>query len=269
MDENTWLSTTDLDAMAVFIKGKISARKARLFEVACCRRVWDLISEERCQLLMEECERSGGIQFIEKSGGTPRSCRDAVELAEKAADGGVAKADLDKAREAADAFHIPAQFYAACYDECWGPYNQQLMASGDAATAVATACMQDRTMPWAANHAARAVARIKDTNPRFEYDGTQMDAAERAAQCDLLRDIAGNPFRPTLFSLVGRDAWNDDALLKIAQSIYDERAFDRLPALADALEDVGCADAELLGHFRSQKEHARGCWALDIVLGKK
>jgi hypothetical protein len=51
-------------------------------------------------------------------------------------------------------------------------------------------------------------------------------------------------------------------------AIYDERAFDRLPVLADALEDAGCADADLLGHLRGPGPHVRGCWAVDLILGK-
>jgi hypothetical protein len=55
---------------------------------------------------------------------------------------------------------------------------------------------------------------------------------------------------------------------KLARSIYDTRDFDRLAVLADALEDAGCTDAELLGHLRGPGPHVRGCWALDKVLGK-
>ena len=51
-------------------------------------------------------------------------------------------------------------------------------------------------------------------------------------------------------------------------SIYDQRAVNRLPLLADALEDAGCTDADLLGHLRSPGPHVRGCWAVDLVLGK-
>jgi hypothetical protein len=64
-------------------------------------------------------------------------------------------------------------------------------------------------------------------------------------------------------------AWNGGTVRNLAQSIYDERAFDRLPVLADALEDAGCADADLLGHLRGPGPHARGCWAVDRILGKE
>jgi len=63
-------------------------------------------------------------------------------------------------------------------------------------------------------------------------------------------------------------AWNDGAIPKIAQVIYDNRAFDHLPLLADALEDAGCDDADILSHCRTPGEHVRGCWVVDLLLGK-
>jgi hypothetical protein len=62
--------------------------------------------------------------------------------------------------------------------------------------------------------------------------------------------------------------WRDGAATNLAQIIYESFAFDRLPHLADALEHAGCTDAELLGHLRSPGPHVRGCWAVDLVLGK-
>ena len=56
---------------------------------------------------------------------------------------------------------------------------------------------------------------------------------------------------------------------KLAQGIYDDRAFDRLPVLADALEEAGCTNAEILAHCREPGPHVRGCWALDLLLGKE
>ena len=82
-----------------------------------------------------------------------------------------------------------------------------------------------------------------------------------------LREIFGNPFRATPISSSWL-AWNDGAIRKMAQSIYDDRAFDRLPLLADALEDAGCADADILSHCRTPGEHVRGCWVVDLLLGK-
>src|SRR5262249_23500172 len=62
--------------------------------------------------------------------------------------------------------------------------------------------------------------------------------------------------------------WNGHALVKTAHGIYEERAFERLPILADALEDAGCDDADILRHCRELGEHVRGCWVVDLLLGK-
>ena len=63
--------------------------------------------------------------------------------------------------------------------------------------------------------------------------------------------------------------WLTPNVVMLAQAIYDERAFDRLPALADALEEVGCHDTHILGHCRQPGQHVRGCWVVDLVLGKE
>jgi hypothetical protein len=93
-------------------------------------------------------------------------------------------------------------------------------------------------------------------------------AREYGIQCALLRDIIGNPFRPPMPLPHGALAWNEGTLRRIAQAIYDERAFDRLPVLADALEESGCTDTDILAHGRGGGEHVRGCWVVDLVLAK-
>jgi hypothetical protein len=91
---------------------------------------------------------------------------------------------------------------------------------------------------------------------------------ERAVLAVLLRDLFCNPFRAA--HKVGSSvlAWQQRTVVTIASDIYHGRHFDRLPLLADSLEDAGCTDAELLGHLRGPGPHVRGCWAVDVVLGK-
>ena len=79
-----------------------------------------------------------------------------------------------------------------------------------------------------------------------------------------LRCIFGNPFRPVAFD----PRWRTADVLGLARGIYDDRAFDRLPLLADALMDAGCDEDQLLAHCRSEGPHVRGCWAVDLVLDK-
>jgi hypothetical protein len=81
---------------------------------------------------------------------------------------------------------------------------------------------------------------------------------------DLIHDTIGNPFRPLIFE----PSWLTPTVLALGVIIYAERAFDRLPILADALEDAGCTDTTILDHLRGPGPHSRGCFALDLVLGK-
>ncbi len=81
----------------------------------------------------------------------------------------------------------------------------------------------------------------------------------------IIRDIFGNPFRPVSCD----PAWRTSTAVSLAEGIYADRAFDRLPILADALQDAGCENADILTHLRSDGPHVRGCWALDLVLGKE
>jgi hypothetical protein len=84
-------------------------------------------------------------------------------------------------------------------------------------------------------------------------------------QAAFLRDIFGNPFRPVAFN----PRWRTADAVGLARGIYEERAFDRLPLLADALMDAGCGDDQVLEHCRSEGPHVRGCWVVDLVLGKE
>jgi hypothetical protein len=83
-------------------------------------------------------------------------------------------------------------------------------------------------------------------------------------QAEILRCVAGNPFRRSRFD----PAWHTSDVRAIAAGVYADAAFDRLPILADAFQDAGCTAARLLAHLRSGGPHARGCWAVDLVLGK-
>jgi hypothetical protein len=89
-----------------------------------------------------------------------------------------------------------------------------------------------------------------------------------ATQAALLRDLFGSPFRPPPPLNPAWLSWNGGTVVKLAQAAYDERAFDRLPVLADALEDAGCTAPDILNHCRQPGVHVRGCWVVDLLLGK-
>ncbi|MCI0701576.1 MAG: hypothetical protein L0241_10880 [Planctomycetia bacterium] len=91
-------------------------------------------------------------------------------------------------------------------------------------------------------------------------------AAEFAVQADFVRDIFGNPFRSVIFS----SEWRTDTAVSLARTMYESRDFSLMPILADALQDAGCDNEDILSHCRDANQvHVRGCWVVDLVLGKQ
>ena len=87
---------------------------------------------------------------------------------------------------------------------------------------------------------------------------------QNPAQSALIRDIFGNPFRPVAFA----PAWRTSTAVALAAQMYESREFSAMPILADALQDAGCDSDDVLNHCRSDGPHVRGCWVVDLVLGK-
>lgn len=85
-----------------------------------------------------------------------------------------------------------------------------------------------------------------------------------AKQAAMLRCVFGNPFRPITLN----PSWLTSTVLALANCIYQEKAFDRMPFLADALQDAGCDNEDILNHCRRSGEHVRGCWCVDLILCK-
>ena len=134
----------------------------------------------------------------------------------------------------------------------------ELARAAEEADGVADLAEESRTPGWNAARTAAAAA------------GKAHAAAVRAARCgpydaELLREVLGNPIRPP----AADPAWLTPVALAIAGAAYEERRFDGLPVLADALEEAGCMKEALLAHLRGPGPHVRGCWAVDLVLRKE
>jgi hypothetical protein len=118
-----------------------------------------------------------------------------------------------------------------------------------------------------AGYAVGAVRYVSSSRERQ----TKGEAEERG-QAFLLHDLFGNPFRPVALN----PAWRTPTVLALATAAYDHRILpsgrlepDRLAVLADALEEAGCDNADLLSHLRGNGAHVRGCWAVDLALGRE
>jgi hypothetical protein len=142
--------------------------------------------------------------------------------------------------------------------------------------AAMTACSPDAR--WAARTAASRSADVAlhqawvNETPRQRkrrsQEGRHARRAEVLAQVSLVHDIVGDPFHLCVIDPVWL-AWHEGTIPRIAQRIYDERRFEDMPILADALEDAGCCDEVILTHCRGENSHVRGCWVLDLLLSLK
>jgi hypothetical protein len=115
------------------------------------------------------------------------------------------------------------------------------------------------------NVALASVAPVVRFNGYLALTAANHTDSEFAPYCALLRDIFGNPFRPVAFS----PDWRTDAAVALARRMYEARDFSAMPILADALQDTGCDSAAILDHSRGPGPHVRGCWVVDLVLGKE
>jgi hypothetical protein len=147
-----------------------------------------------------------------------------------------------------------------------GPSDYELMLACDAAEKVT------RTSTGSAAHAPRAAAFAAapwaDSAARGVLTMTPPLLGEPVSgelRCELIRHIVGNPFRTVAIS----PTCLTPTVTKMAVAIYEERVFDRLPILADALEEAGCTEPAMLEHLRGPGPHVRGCWVVDVVLGKE
>jgi hypothetical protein len=196
-------------------------------------------SDRKVRLATVACLR---LQFGE-------SQAEILDTVERYADGSVTLAELHE-----------------CFD-----YRDLLTGSAWALLAAAPPLLARATAPLVSHAASQAASR--------ETAHTAVTAVREAAsavQCRIFRDIFGNPFQPAADVDPNWLAWNHDTVGRLAESAYKERELpsgllfsSRLAFLADALEDAGCTDAELLGHLRGPGTHVRGCWALDLPLEKK
>jgi hypothetical protein len=240
MTEAEWLAADDPTPMLRFLRdsGRASDRKLRWFAVACCRRVWNLLTDERS--------------------------RRAVELAERFADREASPSERKAARSAA----LDATAYAKDPTAAWAA--QRAVAEKVATAVWGTSDSLHAGAPGAVVDAHGEAAYV---NARAAGEDAQVAqgaarTAELLGQACLLRDIFGPlPFRSVSIAAAWV-AWNECTVRRLAEAVYTERAFERMPVLADAMEEAGCDDAEMLAHCRGPGPHTKGCWVVDLLLGR-
>ncbi len=177
--------------------------------------------------------------------------RSAVEVVERYAEGNAERSELDRAAE-------DARFAFELAQNGGVPFSSMVE-------------------PTAHSHAFAALSVYDLAYPALSMSRQWMRGTTEAASCALgrasksaeqvalVRDIFGNPFRPVTFS----PSWRTSTPVALAAQMYESRDFGAMPILADALQDAGCDNADVLGHCRGDSPHVRGCWVVDLVLGKE
>lgn len=230
MDEAGWYECRLLYELLALARARMNDRQRRLFAVACCGRFGHLMAD-------------------------PRS-RAAVDVARRFADGEAGEEERFSAE--ADA----SEAYVAVRD------SRLLLAPA---------------LPWSRQAELLAQAALLCVTPGVYYaedaadcvrwallaaNGWGCEQAEETEQCRLLREIVG----PLPFHEARVEPWwlayNDGAARQLAALIDRDQSFDLMPILADALEEAGCDDERLLKHCRDGGDHVRGCWVIDLLVGR-
>jgi hypothetical protein len=221
--------------MLCFLNRKLSDRKLRLLGVACARALGPLLAD--------------------------RATRGAVTTAERYADGAVSVSVLRRASSAAGGVANRDVGEPADAPRPWPPPELARLAGwGEEAFPPSYGLLLRM-----ASHFVSIVANPYLSAPEVFPEHPYLPH-RRFVSPLLVKDVVGNPFRR---AAAAEPAWRTATVLALGCGIYEERAFDRLAILADALEDAGCTDRAFLDHCRGPGPHVRGCWAVDLLLGKR
>jgi hypothetical protein len=181
---------------------------------------------------------------------TEESHRRAVEVAERFADGRAAEAEREAAFQA-----------LSRSAPLWLGSGQSLARAPLACRLCVGAKAGDNAPLVSLLTAGVAASAASPDEPDCWKEGTRQELTEQAG---LVRCIFGNPFRPVKFD----PHWRTDTAVSLARQMYESRDFTAIPILADAIQDAGCGNADVLDHCRNPGPHVRGCWVVDLVLEK-
>jgi hypothetical protein len=229
MDETEWLECVNPWAMFALVRDRLDARKQRLLACACVRSVWHHLQDERFRAM--------------------------VELGEEYADGRATVEQLEGAERVASAVLRDMDF-------------SRFLREPPLSAMAAARSVGNRTIAERFYEAMRYS--LLSAAPYIPLHSFAPDPEAKKAHtrhiADLFRDIVGNPFRPVSLHPDWL-AWEGGLVRRLAETMYEERRYQDLPVLADALEEAGCDEPEVLAHLRGGGGHARGCWALDLARG--
>jgi hypothetical protein len=267
MGERDWLECTDPNRMLKQLGYLVEGRSPRWYDWLSpwSKPRLDWHGNRKLRLFACACARRVGHLFPSPA------CWQAISSAEGFAEGQVSGAELEQAAEAATAVALEESetAFEATDEPFFHDYLEIMAWEGRSraltAWVAAWAASDPDLVVFGARMASLAAARASGEPGQ---KGGASDREEQLKQCQSLRDLFGNPFRPLSLD----PAWHIPTVMSLAQASYANRLLpsghldpDRLIILSDCLEEAGCTDAEILGHLRGPGPHVRGCWCLDLV----
>jgi hypothetical protein len=258
MTEAEWLASTDYGPMMEFLLHKVSARKKRLLACGCCRVLGAVVADERSRAAVTASERfADGQADLAELNRAGQAAREAWEEKYRRyrdhSSGVTIVSPPGPPAEWTALYHAERSTYAVMYASLASMEDTPPSWDDEGYIGLRTMTVAYWQGPWHAALAAFSASGSKD----ISWPGVA-----------LIHDLFGNPFRPVAFDPTWL-TWNDGVAVKLAQAVYDDHAFDRLPILADALEEAGCGNTDILDHCRQPRVHVRGCWLVDLLLGKE
>ncbi len=273
MTEMEWMTCSHPKPMLLFLREKMSDRKLRLFAVACCRRIWSLLTSEYSRMAVEVAEQFADGLVIEDDLASAWTAAHQEVLRLLPISPASHSENAAESRVNGESFETPNTWAAIASERVvlkthmGRSWLTRAEATAEAAAfALAKAVGKDPEWYGAPGEAGYSQVRWNGKRrPRWVANET---LEEGKAQANLLRDIVGNPFHCVTISPTWL-TWNGGAILKASRTIYQSRAFEQMLELALFLEEAGCSDGVILAHCRDRAEHAKGCWLLDLLLSKE
>ncbi|MGF1583392.1 MAG: hypothetical protein ACFCD0_29070 [Gemmataceae bacterium] len=252
MDEDQWRRSCDPVPMTQYLcqhqqihRTKAGQRKLHLLACSWCCRFWEHL---------------------------PDWAREKIVLLEQFYDGVVSREELAQALVSAHAFHsdISESFYDARDDgDTW-----QSLRKHELIALIIRSLLEFEQLQVRIVEICERLIQLLDTvvlqqqSPRSINERRGVITSEREQMSHLVREIFGNPHSPAKLDPIWL-RWNNETVRKMAEQISTSETFHQMPVLGDALEEAGCSDESILDHCRAATKHSKGCWVLDLLLGKE
>lgn len=269
MTESEWLNCADPIAMFAHLGESPGWRKRQLFSLACwnaARKRIEEVGDDYAIRGLAHLNATVEVNWFSEDMVDDNDTQDALTDVEGAYSNRFWDRIVGGDGEFYDAYHSGMEARLTTWDD------PGCIEAGSAFVFASESLYEG----WVSSLGASNIdAKARELATRIEANalaaGSEPLACWRRCQArfaDLVREVFGNPFRQVVVDPAWL-AWGDRIVERLASEAYETQTFENLPILADALEDAGCTDDQIVEHCRQSGEHVRGCWVIDALLGKR